>query len=384
MKLNKRIIASSLGCVLSIASIAQEGIMKTEPYLQNPTNKGITVSWLTNKKVHSWVEYGTHPDSLNKKAERLIDGQSFCYNTIHHVRLKELDPDKIYYYRVGSREITQYEAYKKVFGETAYSNVYAYKPVDEKSESFNAIVFNDLHKNESTLDRLSEHIDLEKVNMIFFNGDCIDDPKDEDSVLKFMNYAHKRLNASSIPVVYIRGNHEIRNAYSIQLRDLIDYIGGNTSYGAFTFGNTRFVMLDCGEDKPDNHWVYYNLNSFEQFRKDQAVFLRNEIKSKEHKKAEHRVLLHHIPIYGFRDDYLPCRELWSATLSKSKFDIALNAHTHEYKFVDTNEDSNVFPVIIGGGPKKGSATVIYLKKDKKQFNVSVISDSGDNLLELDL
>lgn len=384
MKLDKRIIASSFGCILTIASIAQNGIMKTEPYLQNPTNNGITVSWLTNKKVHSWVEYGTHPDSLKNKTERLVDGQSYCYNTIHHVRLNELNPEKTYYYRVASREITKYEAYKKEFGETGYSEIYSYKPVAEDAKSYNAIVFNDLHKNESTLERLCEHIDLEKVNLILFNGDCIDDPKDEESVLKFMSYAHKRLNASSIPVVYIRGNHEIRNAYSIQLRDLIDYIGGDTSYGAFTFGDTRFVMLDCGEDKPDDHWVYYGLNSFEDFRNDQTDFLKSEVKSKAHKRAGKKVLLHHIPVYGFDDKYLPCRSLWDPVLSKSKFDITLNAHTHEYKFVNANEDTNKFPVIIGGGPKKGTATVIHLKKDKKKLRVSVINDSGDNLLELAL
>lgn len=384
MKFIKRIIVSSLGCGLAIASIAQDGIMKTEPYLQNPTNKGITVSWVTNKKVHSWVEYGTHPDSLNKKEERLVDGQSYCYNTIHHVRLKDLNPGKKYFYRVASRVITKYEAYKKEFGDTAYSEVFSYKPVAKDARSFNVVVFNDLHKNEHTLARLAEQLDLNQVDLIFFNGDCIDDPKDEDSVLKFMNFAHKRLNASSIPVIYIRGNHEIRNAYSIQLRDLIDYIGGNTSYGAFTFGDTRFVMLDCGEDKPDNHWVYYGLNSFENFRNEQTCFLKKELKSKEHKAASKKVLLHHIPIYGFANKYLPCRELWDPVLSKSKFDIALNAHTHEYKFVEKNMDKNAFPVVIGGGPKKDEATVMLLKKDMKQLKFFVLNDSGTNLLELEL
>lgn len=377
--LKTRVITT--GCCLCLfASIAaKDGIMKTKPYLQNPTNRGITISWLTNSKVYSWVEYGTHPDSLTNKAERLVDGQSFCYNTTHHVRLKDLNPEKRYYYRVASREITTYEAYKKEFGETAYSEIYSYKPVAEDSKNFSAVVFNDLHKSEQTLARLTEQIDLNQVDLIFFNGDCIDDPKDETSVVKFMNFAHDKLKASSIPVVYIRGNHEIRNAYSIQLRDLIDYIGGNTSYGAFTFGNTRFVMLDCGEDKPDDHWVYYGLNSFEDFRNEQTTFLKNEIKCKEHKSAEKRILLHHIPIYGFNDKYLPCRDLWNPVLSKSKFDIALNAHTHEYKFVEKGMDKNVFPVVIGGGPQKGGATVMILTKNGKAMTLKTVNDLGDTL-----
>ena len=82
-----------------------------------------------------------------------------------------------------------------------------------------------------------------------------------------------------MPVFYLRGNHEIRNAYSIQLRELFDYVGDKT-YGAFNWGDTRFVMLDCGEDKPDTTWVYYGLNDFSQLRQDQIGFLKEELNSK--------------------------------------------------------------------------------------------------------
>lgn len=380
----KRIVITSLFCFLTIASFAQDAIMKTKPYLQNPTNNGVTVTWLTHPKVHSWVEYGTDPNHLDRRAERLIDGQAYCYNTIHHVRLKQLEPDTKYYYRVASREITHYGAYKKEFGDTAFSEVYSYTPVGENGDAYKAIVLNDLHKSQKTLNSLADQIDLDQINLIFFNGDCIDDPKDEESVLEFMNFAHDRLQAHSIPVIYIRGNHEIRNAYSIQLRDLIDYVGGDTSYGAFTFGDTRFVTLDCGEDKPDSTWVYYGLNSFEEFRNEQTEFLKEELKSKAHKKTARKVLLHHIPVYGFEDKYLPSRELWLPSLKKSKFDIALNAHTHQYQYVAPGEDSNPFPVIIGGGYKLDGATVMLLEKKGRKLEVSVIGATGNLLKKLSL
>lgn len=71
----------------------------------------------------------------------------------------------------------------------------------------------------------------------------------------------------------MRGNHEIRNAYSIGLRDHYDYVG-NKTYGSFNWGDTRIVMLDCGEDKPDDHWVYYGLNDFTRLRNEQVDFLK--------------------------------------------------------------------------------------------------------------
>lgn len=57
-------------------------------------------------------------------------------------------------------------------------------------------------------------------------------------------------------------------------------------------------MLDCGEDKTDDHWVYYDLNDFTQLRNEQVGFLKKELAAKEFKKAKKRILLHHIPLYG--------------------------------------------------------------------------------------
>lgn len=101
-----------------------------------------------------------------------------------------------------------------------------------------------------------------KYDFVVFNGDCIDDPANHDEATCFLSELNETVGADRVPVFYIRGNHEIRNAYSIGLRSLFDYVGDKT-YGAFNWGDTRIVMLDCGEDKPDTHWVYYGLNDFQ-------------------------------------------------------------------------------------------------------------------------
>ena len=54
-----------------------------------------------------------------------------------------------------------------------------------------------------------------------------------------------KVKASSVPVFYMRGNHETRNAYSIELRNLLDYVGDKT-YGYFRLGGTGFGFLDLG------------------------------------------------------------------------------------------------------------------------------------------
>ena len=159
----------------------------------------------------------------------------------------------------------------------------------------------------------------------------------------------------------------------------------NRSYGAFNIGDTRFVLLDCGEDKPDEHPVYYDLNDFTQHRKDQAEFLKQEIASRAFQSAEKRVLIHHIPVYGMKEEaFVPCRDYWGEILSKADFSICLNGHTHRYNYIPKGEEGNPFPVVIGGGSNEQSATVAVLKKTGTVLNLRVLTAEGACLLDLNL
>ena len=71
-------------------------------------------------------------------------------------------------------------------------------------------------------------------DFVVFNGDCIDDPANEKEALYHLAYLCGKVGASHVPAFFLRGNHEIRNAYSIGLRALFDYVGDKT-YGAFSW-----------------------------------------------------------------------------------------------------------------------------------------------------
>ena len=361
----------------------KEDIFRTKPYLQNPTGNGITISWFTNVPVHGWIEYGLD-GKLDQRKELYVDGQMICNNKHHKMRLTNLESGRTYSYRVCSREITLYQAYKKEFGETAYSDVYTFTMPSAKTTDFTAIILNDIHKNNTLMDMYGKLLEGMQYDMVFFNGDCIDDPKNEQEAVNFLSYMNNRVNASQIPVFYMRGNHEIRNAYSIELRNLMDYVGDKT-YGSFNWGDTRFVLLDCGEDKPDSTWVYYGLNDFEGLRLDQVAFLEKELKNKAFKKAQKRVLIHHIPIYGKDvDSYNPCLGLWGGLLAKAPFNVCLNAHTHRYAYYPKGAVGNNYPVVVGGGPRPQGATLMVLKKTGDKMTLSVLSPEGESKLELEL
>ncbi|MEA5080130.1 MAG: endonuclease/exonuclease/phosphatase family protein, partial [Dysgonamonadaceae bacterium] len=58
------------------------GIFRTKPYLQRPTGNSVTISWLTNVPVHSWVEYGIN-GKLDQQLHLYLDGQMLCNNYQH-------------------------------------------------------------------------------------------------------------------------------------------------------------------------------------------------------------------------------------------------------------------------------------------------------------
>lgn len=354
-------------------------IFRMKPYLQNPVGNGITVMWETTVPAYCWVEYGTDTTQL-KRARTIVDGQVVCNNYLHKIRIDGLQPGQKYYYRVCSQEILLYQAYKKVFGNTAQSAFSEFTLPATDTDSFTAVVFNDLHQYTQTFRALCQQIKNVNYNFVVFNGDCVDDPVDHNQATSFISELTEGVCGDRIPTFFMRGNHEIRNAYSIGLRDHYDYVGDRT-YGSFNWGDTRIVMLDCGEDKPDDHWVYYGLNDFTQLRNEQVDFLKKELSSKEFKKAGKRVLIHHIPLYG-NDGKNLCANLWTKLLEKAPFNISLNAHTHKYAYHPKGELGNNYPVIIGGGYKMDGATVMILEKKKDELRVKVLNAKGKILLDI--
>ena len=354
-------------------------IFRMKPYLQNPVGNGITVMWETTVPAYCWVEYGTDTTQL-KRARTIVDGQVVCNNYLHKIRIDGLQPGQKYYYRVCSQEILLYQAYKKVFGNTAQSAFSEFTLPATDTDSFTAVVFNDLHQHTQTFRALCQQIKNVNYDFVVFNGDCVDDPVDHNQATSFISELTEGVCGDRIPTFFMRGNHEIRNAYSIGLRDHYDYVGDRT-YGSFNWGDTRIVMLDCGEDKPDDHWVYYGLNDFTQLRNEQVDFLKKELSSKKFKKAGKRVLIHHIPLYG-NDGKNLCANLWTKLLEKAPFNISLNAHTHKYAYHPKGELGNNYPVIIGGGYKMDGATVMILEKKKDELRVKVLNAKGKILLDI--
>ena len=64
------------------------------------------------------------------------------------------------------------------------------------------------------------------------------------------------------------------------------------------------------------------------------------------------------------------------------FNVSLNAHSHKYAYHPKGELGNNYPVIIGGGYKMDSATVMILEKKNDELRIKVLNVRGEVLLDI--
>lgn len=107
-----------------------------------------------------------------------------------------------------------------------------------------------------------------------------------------------QLTHGNIPVVFARGNHDLRGLYAEKIADYTPHMNGKTYY-TFRLGNIWGIVLDCGEDKPDTSEEYGGTVCCHSFRQKQTKFIEDVIK---HAGSEylaegimHRVVVCHNP-----------------------------------------------------------------------------------------
>jgi predicted MPP superfamily phosphohydrolase len=343
-------------------------VFTSKPYLQNMQATGTALFWEVNRSAVSWVEYG-ETEKLGSKAQMSHWGMYDVAEGIQKVRLEKLTPGKKYYYRAASCEVKTLEPYKVIYGDTIFSAVYNFTTPSKGAKNFSFLAFNDLHNKpvfiEDVVKRESD------FDFAVFNGDIVTDVNRETSLVNKIYSPLADYFATGKPVYFIRGNHETRGGTARSLYKYFD-TPNDKYYYTFTRGNTFFIMLDCGEDKPDNNKYYYGLADYDSYRTEEAKWLEQVVKTPEFKNAKFKIVCIHMPVtlkpgdnseeeHGVYD----CSKKFAPILNKAGIDLLLCGHTHKYEVIKASKETNRFPVIVGGrhwDPKNPGKTT-YTKVD---------------------
>lgn len=368
-----------------LPAFSQDDIQITHaPYLQNLGENEVTIVWTVNKPSVGWVELapddGTHFYQTERPKFFNAKNGIKQTSTVHAVHLKGLKGGTRYRYRVYSQEVLSHVGWRVIYGNVAATSVYGKQPLefqtsDHGRQAVNFAMVNDIHGKSGLLEKLVSHCDLKTTDMFLFNGDMVSIFNSEKEIFEgFMDKATE-LFASEIPMYYTRGNHETRGSFATAFQDYFSPKQEHIYY-MFRQGPVCFVILDSGEDKPDSDLEYAGITVYDQYRTEQAEWLKGVLESKEYKEAPFKVVVCHIPPFGGWHGNEEVAEKFMPLLNNAGVDIMLCAHLHRYIRNDAKEDVQ-FPIIVNS-----NNTVLKAEVDSRVLNIKILDTEGKEIDKL--
>ena len=354
----KKLLFTLLGLAAALTLPAQDFKITHGPWLCDMTEDGVTVLWTTNKPALSWVE-ATEDDGRSFYAAEhtrhyeTVAGRKQAHKTLHAVRLNNLRPGTKYCYRIFSQEVLEWKHGDNVlYGRTVASNVYKRAPF--RFRTFPAtgtdcsfVILNDIHGRADDMTELCREINFGKHDFVMLNGDMSNSIENEEQLFRDFIDASVNLYASETPILYNRGNHETRGVFADRLHDYFPTRNGR-HYQLCKVGSVCFLLLDCGEDKPDTDIEYGGLADYDAYRREECEWLRRAVASETFRNASARVVFLHIPLDGgtwHGSNHL--RNLFLPILNEAGINIMFSGHTHRYGFHPANNEVR-FPVVVNG------------------------------------
>lgn len=355
---------------------ASPALFLTDPYLQKPGAEEMTVRWVTAKPSDSWVEYGTSPE-LGQKAFASIDGLKTS-GRIQAVTLSGLKPGTDYFYRVVSCEIKLHEVDNIERGKPVRSSVKQFTTFKADPASTRFIVVNDIHNQpllwKSLVDRVADF----PYEFAMLNGDIMNHINDEKHLIKDMLRPAGEIFEGRVPFYFVRGNHEARGVFARELKNYLT-TDGDRYYYAQTIGPVRLIVLDTGEDKPDERKALLGMADFASYREVQRQWFEREIATPEFQNAKYRLVVQHIPpavsLLDMRQKWTKNTEIRQSLYEKGGVDLLIAGHMHRYVAHQPSEERS-YAIAVGGGPWKGRATVIKVDADQDRLKVTMVRDDG--------
>jgi len=346
------------------------------PYIQNLSPGEVTVIWHTNlPAIPSLLISGKRGDSrlVQNSSDGIIDGGG----TMHKVKVTDLEPGSEYSYTTVSKQVMKYQAYRIYYGDTLKGREITFRTPDPEARRVSFTVFNDIHENADLLSSFLASKGAKNAELYSFNGDMIAYLQDESQLFSgFIDTAVSRF-ASSKPFYYVRGNHETRGMLARDLKQFFDFPSGRFYY-SFTRGPVRFIVLDCGEDKPDSNRYYYGLADYDNYRLEELEWLNRELDAGSSDATHFTVVIIHMPVIkgekqGYGMQFLS--EHFGPVLSGAGIDLMISGHTHRTAFISKDRSGFNYPVLISS-----NRTFIEFSANERELSWE-LKDSEGNIVE---
>ncbi len=272
----------------------------------------------TSDNAVSWVEIG------GERYYDLYAGSMRSADRVHKVEVPQKVLDSARGYTVCAQQMLYRGPFGGYKGDTI-SQSYDFRGVDA-SDGLQYYALSDVHEAVGAAAAACG----EDADFVVLIGDLISMVETEEDARLASELAHS-ITGGEIPVIYARGNHEIKGE---QAENLYKYVGSRNQGFAYwvTLSDQVFgVVLDMGEDHEDDWWEYYGTAQFDLYRAEQTRMLEQLLAAGDYESYPYRMAICHIPIvhvnkHGY---FAQTKETWTKLLNEMGADISLSGHEHE-------------------------------------------------------
>ena len=362
------------------------------PVLLNPAPDGVSIVCVFSAHAAGWVEYGD-TETLGQRCDGTpADGLRPCADHLAF-RLTGLRAGQRCFYRVHAAALGHADPAHTQLGAEIVSETRSFRTLDPDAGEIRFTVWNDTHQTTPTLERLIAMHREQPTDFLFWNGDIFNDIPDEQTLLDQCFRPAGQAFADATPYFLTRGNHDVRGT---EARLLPQYLNGphGQFYYTFRHGPVGFLVLDTGEDKPDDDPAYAGLADFAAYRTAQQQWLAGAVKDPLFVTAPIRVAFLHIPmvweaeipehwpkVWGGRKGWI-CEDgyhKWHDLLIQAGVKLVISGHTHRHAWFPAKAD-RPYGQLIGGGPQPEQAAAIIVTANARQLNFELRDLQGKTVL----
>ncbi len=241
---------------------------------------------------------------------------------------------------------------------------FRFKPV--RGEKINIYHIADAHNREVGPVKAAGYFD-DDLDLLILNGDIPNHSGDLENFNSIYKIAGE-ITKGEKPAIFSRGNHDTRGFYAERFAQFTPADRG-VSYFTVRLGDLWCLILDTGEDKPDDHPEYGNTVCCEAFRREENRFLEKVIANAQQEYlapgVKKRIVISHTPFTYIQeppfDIEQPLYSSWVKLIGRHiQPDFYLCGHLHTCEIFHPGDAQDSFgqtcPTVIGSVPDEDDGT----------------------------
>lgn len=299
-----------------------------------------TVEFLSNRRGLGFVE--VTKDGKTETYYHAAHGKNVAHTTIHQVDIPK-DALRGATYRVGVKSVLFTVSNHTFFGNTVHGKPTPFRtPVSEEGGTFFTV--SDIHAQPGgAIHAVSAQFD--RLDFIVCLGDWLSYASSRYDLSMLVDFMAE-VSRGELPVVYVRGNHELLGEEAERLQAYIPTPNGEFYY-TLAYNNAYFLINDLAFNKADAYPGFSGLSDGENYRTHQTAFVEQAVSEAEAAEAAYFVHLSHIPI---STETVPLRQNLKGIvdLLNDAADVSICGHTHHFR-VESPSVRVHFPVVQQGG-----------------------------------